>query len=46
MAKYDISNYPDGFDYLVENLELPIPKENRAAREAFVKAAIVQFVNF
>ncbi|MBQ9911778.1 MAG: hypothetical protein IJI56_03580 [Firmicutes bacterium] len=46
MEKYDISKFPDGLDYLVENLELPIPKENRAAREAFVKAAIVQFVNF
>ncbi len=46
MEKYDISKFPGGLDYLVENLELPIPKENRAAREAFVKAAIVQFVNF
>ncbi|MBO4818885.1 MAG: hypothetical protein J5528_01995 [Firmicutes bacterium] len=46
MEKYDISKYPDGFDYLVENLELPIPKENKAMREAFVRAAITQFVNF
>ncbi len=46
MADFDISKYPEGLEYLVENLELPIPKENKAAREAFVKAAISQFVNF
>ena len=46
MDKFDISKYPEGLDYLVENLDLPIPKENRQAREAFVRAAILQFVNF
>ena len=42
----NISKYPEGLDILAEKLELPIPKENMEARKNFIKAAILQFVNF
>lgn len=30
--KVDITLYPEGAQYLAENLQLPIPKENMPAR--------------
>lgn len=36
MEKIDITKYPEGVRFLAENLNLPIPKENTAAREEFV----------
>lgn len=39
-----ITSYPEGLDYLAENLQLPIPKENMEARKNFVMSLIDNLV--
>jgi len=38
--RMNINKYPEGLDYLAENLELPIPKENMEARKDYVTSLI------
>lgn len=40
----DITKYPEGLDYLAENLEMAVPKDNMAVRKAMVNSLISTLV--
>ncbi len=42
--KVDLTKYPEGLRYLAKNLNLPIPPEAAAQREAFVMNLIATLV--
>lgn len=39
--KADITKYPEGLDYLAENLKMPVPKDKIQQRKAIVMGLIV-----
>ncbi len=41
--KVNISKYPEGLDILAEKLDLPIPKEDKEARKAYIKSVVQMF---
>lgn len=40
----DLTKYPEGLQYLAEKLQLPVPQENTAQREAMVMGLIGMLV--
>ena len=42
--KVNINKYPEGLEYLAENLDLPIPKEDIEARKAYVMGLVETLV--
>ena len=44
MENVKFNKYPEALKILAEKLDLPVPKEDVAAREAYVKELIINFV--
>ncbi len=42
--KVDLTTYPEGLEELAKQLDLPIPEDNPAGREAFVMNLITTLV--
>ena len=42
--KVDLTKYPEGLQYLAKELNLPIPEEATAQREAFVMNLVATLV--